>query len=132
MDGACLKESFVHYATISCNDKNYKPKPYKGSCETTFKKRFSNHKKSFNVPLYKHDTKLSTKYWNLKMKQLNPQISWKVQEVCNSDNSFSKPCNLCLTKKTRNIRRPWQKLAEQKIRNHQIWCQVTSLKKRCL
>ena len=25
MNGACLKESLVYYATISCNDKNYKP-----------------------------------------------------------------------------------------------------------
>ena len=32
-------------------------------------------KKSFNVPVYKHDTKLSAEYWNLKMKQLNPHIS---------------------------------------------------------
>ena len=26
MNGACLKESLVYYATINCNDKNYKPK----------------------------------------------------------------------------------------------------------
>ena len=44
MNGACLKESLVYYATISCNDKNYQPKLYKGSCETSFKKRYSNHK----------------------------------------------------------------------------------------
>ena len=81
MKGAGLKESLVYYATISCNDKNYKPKLYKGSCETSFKKRYSNHKKSFNIPLYKHDTKLSTEYWNLKMKQLNPQISWKIKGI---------------------------------------------------
>ena len=67
MNGACLKESLVYYATTSCNDKSYKPKLYKGSCETSFKKRCSNYKKSFNVPLYKHNTKLSTEYWNLKM-----------------------------------------------------------------
>ena len=40
MNGDCLKESLVYYATISCNDKNYKPKLYKGSCETSFKKRY--------------------------------------------------------------------------------------------
>ena len=45
MSGACLQESLVYYAIISCNDKNYKPKLYKGSCETSFKKRYSNHKK---------------------------------------------------------------------------------------
>ena len=72
MNCACLKESLVYYATISCIDKNYKPKLYKGNRETSFKKLYSNHKKLFNVALYKHDTKLSTEYWNLKMKQLNP------------------------------------------------------------
>ena len=43
MNGAGLKESLVYYATISFNDKNYKPKLYKGSRETSFKKRYSNH-----------------------------------------------------------------------------------------
>ena len=62
MNGAYFNESLVYYATISCNDKNYKPKLYKESCQTSFKKRYSKHKKSFNVPLYKHDIKLSTKY----------------------------------------------------------------------
>ena len=99
MNGACLKESLVYYATISCNDKNYQPKLYKGSCETSFKKRYSNHKKSFNVPLYKHDTKLSTEYWNLKTKQLNPRISWKIKGIYKSYNPTSKRCNLCLTEK---------------------------------
>ena len=60
MNGDYIKKSLVYYATISCNDKNYKPQLYTGSCETSFKKRYSNHKKSFNVPFYKLDTKLST------------------------------------------------------------------------
>ena len=62
MNGACLKESLVYCATISCNDKNYKPRLYKGSCGISFRKRYSNHKKSFNLQLHKHDTKLSTEY----------------------------------------------------------------------
>ena len=45
MNGACLKESLVYYAAISCIDKNYKPKLYKGSPETSFKKHYSNYKK---------------------------------------------------------------------------------------
>ena len=99
MNGACVKESLVYYATISCNDNTYKPKLYKGSCETSFKKRYSNHKKSFYVPLYKHNTKVSTKYWNLKMKQLNPQIPWKIKGIYKSYILTSKRCNLCLTEK---------------------------------
>ena len=37
MNGACLIESLVYYVTISCNDKKYKPKLYKGSCDTILK-----------------------------------------------------------------------------------------------
>ena len=99
MKGACLKEVLVYYTTISWNDKNYKPKLYKGSCETSFKKRYSNHNKSFIVPLYKHDTKLPIKYWNLKMKQLNPQTSWKIKGIYKSYIPTSKRCKLCLTEK---------------------------------
>ena len=51
-----------------CNNKTYKPELCKGSCEASFKKHYSNHKKSFNVPPYKHDTKLPTEYSNLKTK----------------------------------------------------------------
>ena len=51
MNGVCIKESLVYYATISCNDKSYKPKLNKRSCEISLKKLYSNHKKSFSVPL---------------------------------------------------------------------------------
>ena len=99
MNSACLKESLVYYATISCNDKNYKPKLYKGSCQTSLKKRYSNRKKSFNVLLYKHDTKLSKEYRNLKTKILNPRISWKIKGIYKSYNPTLKRCNLYVTEK---------------------------------
>ena len=114
MNGACLKKSLVYYATISCNNKNYKLKLCKEICETTFKKCFSKHKKSFNVPLYKHDTKLSTEYWNLKMKQLNPQISWKIKGVYKSYNPISKCCNLCLTEKLEILDSPDRNLLNKR------------------
>ena len=37
MRGACLTENVLYYAKISCDDKKYKLKLYKGICETTFK-----------------------------------------------------------------------------------------------
>ena len=106
MNGDCLKESLVYYATINCNDKNYKPKLYKGNCKTSFKKRCSNHKQSFNLPFYKHDNKLSTEYWNLKMKQLYPQISWKIEGIYKSYNPTSKRCKLYLTEKLKILADP--------------------------
>ena len=77
MNCECLQESLVYYATISCNTKNYKPKLYKASCNTSFKRRYSNQKKLFNPPLYKHKTKLLMEQWNLKTKQLNQRMSLK-------------------------------------------------------
>ena len=38
MNSSCLKESLVDHNTISCNDKNYKPKLHKESCKTNFEK----------------------------------------------------------------------------------------------
>ena len=96
------------------NDKNYKPKLYKGSCETSFKKHYSKRKQSFNVPLYKHDTKPSTECWNLKMKQLNPQLSWKIKGIYKSYNSTSKRCNLCLSEKLEILDDPYKNLLNKR------------------
>ena len=74
MNGFCLTKSLLYYATITCDKENY-IKLYKGICQTTFKKRYANHKKSFNGPTYKNDTKLSIEYWALKTKQLNLKVS---------------------------------------------------------
>ena len=56
MNGACIKESLGYYATIRCNDTNFKLKLHTESCKTSFRKRYSNRKKSFIVQLYKHGT----------------------------------------------------------------------------
>ena len=56
MNGLCLTESLLNYAIITCDKENY-TKLYNGICETTFKKCFANHKKSFNVTTYKSDKK---------------------------------------------------------------------------
>ena len=37
MRGACLNENILYYPRKSCGNETYKPKLYKGICETTFK-----------------------------------------------------------------------------------------------
>ena len=115
MNCACLKESLVYYSTIGCNHKNYKPKLYKESYGTSFKKRYRNHKKPFNVPLYKHDTTLSTKHWNSKTKQLNPRIAWKMKRIYKPYNPISKRCNLCLTERLKILDDPDKNLLNKII-----------------
>ena len=60
---------YLYQATIKCSNSKYKQKRYKGICETTFKKHYANHKKSFNLINSKNDTNLSVEYWILKQKQ---------------------------------------------------------------
>ena len=59
MNGLCLTSSILYQATITCSDSKFKQKRYKGTCETTFKKRYANQKKSFNLIKSKNDTTLS-------------------------------------------------------------------------
>ena len=45
-----LTSSILYQATIKCSNSKYEQKWYKGFCETTtFKKRYANHKKPFNL-----------------------------------------------------------------------------------
>ena len=71
----CLSENILYYTRISCDDKTFKPKLYRETCETTFNKRYANHEKSFNVEKNKNDTKLSTEYWKLANNKLHSRIS---------------------------------------------------------
>ena len=47
LNNNCLATSIIYEATISSNLEHYIAKKYIGLCETTFKKRYANHKKSF-------------------------------------------------------------------------------------
>ena len=49
LEQKCLTANIVYKAKITSSNQNYQEKVYFGSCETTFKKRFSNHKKSFDL-----------------------------------------------------------------------------------
>ena len=79
MNGLCLTDCLLYYATIICDKENY-TKLYKGTRETT-----KNHKKS-NVPNYKNDTKLSNEYCPFKTKELNSKVPWKIKTKCWSYN----------------------------------------------
>ena len=70
-----------------------------GSCETTFKDRFGNHKNSLNHLKHKNDTELSKELWEIKKRNGTPKITWKIIRICPSYNPNSKRCLLCLNEK---------------------------------
>jgi predicted GIY-YIG superfamily endonuclease len=99
LDGNCLQERTVYEATVTCEDPTYKPRKYIGSAETTFKKRFANHKKSFNIEKYQNETELAKEVWRLKRKNMSPCVSWETIRSCRPFNRAAKKCDLCLNEK---------------------------------
>ena len=99
LNGLCVKSSILYQATIKCSDSKCKQKRSKEICETTFKKRYANHKKSFNLSNSKNDTTLSAEYWTLKQKQQAPRLTWEIKGQYKAYNPTLKKCNLCLNEK---------------------------------
>ena len=88
-----LTKNVLYYAIISCDDEKYKPKLYKGIIETTFKKRYANHKNS-ECGKNKNDTKLCTKYWKLTNEKLHSRRYWSIKNKYKSNKQNSRRSSL--------------------------------------
>ena len=99
LEQKCLTTNIVYKAKGTSSNWNDQEKVYFGSCETTFKKRFSNHKKSFNINEYKNDTELSNEIWRIKDSGHRPKVKWLIVKKCVPYNPQTKRCLLCLSKK---------------------------------
>ena len=71
----CQEENVIYKATVTA-DENTEAE-YIGSTTTTFKDRYSNHKKSLNHERYNHETALSTFIWANNLQQ-QPKIKWQI------------------------------------------------------
>ena len=70
LEQKCFTTNIVYKAKVTSSNRNYQEKVYFGSCETTFKKRFSNHKKSFNLNDYRNETE----FWWIKNSGHHPKV----------------------------------------------------------
>ena len=84
-------DNVVYKASVE--NKNKKKAVYIGSTTTTFKLRYSNHKKSFNHEKYKNDTTLSTYLWENNI-QNDPNIKWKIVRKCEKYKPGGKMCQI--------------------------------------
>ena len=97
MGNKCLTPQIVYPADVS-NNKDNKTKSYYGQTETSFKKRYGNHKRSFIHEQHKNDTELSKYIWDLTSAQKVPTIKWSIVRKIHG-NTKSDFCKLCLTNK---------------------------------
>ena len=87
-----------------------------GSCKTTFKSDFFNHKKSFNLLEIKNETESSNEIWPTKDSGHHAKVKWEIVKKCVPYNPQTKCCLLCLNEKLEiNIKRPQPIKQKQKI-----------------
>ena len=82
----------------NCPDKP-PSKSYIGSCATTFKTRYNNHKQSFKHIKHRNDTALSKFIWKLKEANTDFTLSWSIVSSVSKNFCKGKTCHLCLTEK---------------------------------
>ena len=67
--------TFYNEQKISPVSEDSETKVYYGICQTTFKPRYANHKKSFNHSNRKSDTELSNEFWRIKDNKRSANIT---------------------------------------------------------
>ena len=97
MDGKCCATEIVYQADVMASDNS--TKKYIGLTEPSFKKRLSNHTKSFNHRTYEYETKLSAYIWQLKDKGLTYTIKWKILKFSKAYSPVTQTCRLCFDEK---------------------------------
>ena len=71
-----------------------------------FKKRYYGHRHSFKNRNSEHSTTLSSHIWNLKDKNENYSIKWKVIDRASKFNPITRKCRLCIKEKYHIIFQP--------------------------
>ena len=116
LEQKCLITNIKCKAKVISRHKNYQEKVSFGSCETTFKKRISSHKKSFNLNEYEHETELWNEIWWIKN---SGQVKWEIVTKCVPYNPQTKRGLLCLSEKLEIAAYKKQNLLNK--RNEIVW-----------
>ena len=75
LEGECLAKDIIYQATVTSEGKE---ETHVGVTATTFKSRLASHKASFEAEQKRNSTELSKHIWNLKDKNLNYAIKWRI------------------------------------------------------
>ena len=94
--GECVRGKVVYHAAVK--DKNGSTAEYVGCTEPSFKLRYANHKKSFNLSAYKNETTLSRYVWDKDLNP-NPDVTWTFLKRCSVYEPGVRACDLCLSEK---------------------------------
>ena len=77
---SCQTKCVIYQANIDSDIAGYKQKCYLGSCETIFKDRFGNHKKSFNHLNHENDRNYQKNFGKSKSAMEHQKLLGKLSE----------------------------------------------------
>ena len=92
LQGKCLSKNIIYKATVETEGGD--KMSYIGSTGTSFKTRFSNHKRSFANVKQANSTTLAKHIWHLKMNKIKHTITWRIVQRTRVENGVNR-CNLC-------------------------------------
>ena len=93
-DGKCNRKGVIFQAIVTRKDTGEENK-YIGLSEPAFSVRLASHKNSFRYIQHRKKTKLSDFIWDLKLQNIDFEISWKIVSQASPYSPSSKICNLC-------------------------------------
>ena len=93
LQGECRQKEIVYQATVTTREEK---ETYVGLTATAFKTRWRNHQMSFKHEKKRYDTELSKYLWELKMKNEEFKVPWKILAKARAYSNLSKRCNLCI------------------------------------
>ena len=91
LEGECLQKEIVYRATVTTRSEK---ETYVGLTATEFKTRWRNQQISFKHEKERYDTELSKYLSELKKKNEECTVSWKVLAKARAYSNLSKRCNL--------------------------------------
>ena len=89
----------IYQATVTPTSNQGKVEKYVGLCMTSFKKRLSGHTNSFKYEENQHKTTLAAHVWDLKRKNIDHEVTWKIMDRGKPFSPVSNLCNLCTKEK---------------------------------
>ena len=96
LEGQCLAKNVIYQATVT--QENGTQNSYTGLSSTEFKKRLAVHKSTFKNENFQQ-TSLSRFIWNLKRKNVNYEVKWKIQDRGATFSPITGRCGLCIKEK---------------------------------
>ena len=103
LDYKCLSNNIVYQCTVHHNDTT---QSYIEITATTFKSKYNAHKSSFKDKHLEHSTSLSKYLWDLKAKNTNFGLKWRILTSASAYCNTTKRCNLCIQEKIYILYKP--------------------------